>query len=150
MKEIIMFYIVLFVIFFYGFPDDLWALQSHGGGEGFIIHQLAHVLFAVAMIGVVIIIKKIKEFKGREWYYFSLGAFFLAFWNIWAFIGHHLERNVLASSFITSGDGIPSITIDNIVTLMYYIYKMDHIILVPSMIFFLIGLKKISSDKTPK
>lgn len=142
--------LLFFFIFFLIFPESPLALQSHGGGEGFVIHQLAHVLFAIAMIGVIIILKKTKEFKGKEWNYFSLGAFFLALWNIWAFIGHQLETQLPSLSFITSEDGMPLLKIDSIVSFLYYIYKMDHIILLPSMIFFLIGLKIIASEKEPK
>jgi len=142
--------LIFFFIFSIIITQKLWALQSHGGGEGFVIHQLAHILFAVAMTGVIIIIKKTREFKGKEWNYFSLGAFFLAIWNIWAFIGHYLETQVSSSCFIISQSGVPFLKIDNIFPLLYYVYKMDHIILVPSMIFFFIGLKIIASEKESK
>lgn len=110
--------------------------------EGLIIHQLAHIVFAVSMGGMALRILRSPLSKDRSWRRFSIGAILLVVWNLWAFIGHQLELAVSARHFhIDQPDLAPTIEIHTPIDLLYYVYKMDHLICVPAMVFFFLGLK---------
>jgi len=136
--------LALFIAFagFVLMPEHVHAIQSHGGGEGLIIHQVAHIVFAVSMGGIAVRILRSPLARDRSWRYFSLGAVLLALWNIWAFTGHQLELEIPKDHFhIAQPDFAPYLEIHTTIDLLYYIYKMDHLISLPALFFFFRALK---------
>jgi hypothetical protein len=127
-------------------PDPSHAIQTHAEPEGIVVHQLAHVVFLLALVGMVLRILFSELRTRRSWRYFSRGAMVLACWNLWAFSGHQLEMLVSRSNLRVALGQPPTLLLDSWVTLLYYVYKMDHCILVPAMILFYLGMRHLISE----
>ncbi|OQX10929.1 MAG: hypothetical protein BWK76_19915 [Desulfobulbaceae bacterium A2] len=124
-------------------PDSAHAIQTHGEPEGIVVHQLAHMVFLLAMVGMVLRIRYSSLNLRRSWRFFSAGAITLGVWNLWAFSGHQLEMLVSRSSIRVTHGQTPTLLLDSWVTFFYYIYKMDHCILVPAMVLFYLGMRQL-------
>lgn len=122
------------------------AIQSHGAPEGMYVHQVGHLLYALAMVGFAFSIRKSRLTGIKGWKLISIGAILLACWNIWAFCAHIIDTAVPGSHFIVNSSGIKTAIIaDSRLDYFYYIFKMDHLICVPALLVMYIGLKKIGS-----
>ncbi len=123
-----------------------FAIQTHGSPEGLYIHQVGHIVYAIAMAGLAFGIWKSELNSKSGWRLLSWGAVFLTVWNIWAFCGHFVETLIPADHFA----GV--IAHRNKVVLMktwidycFFILKMDHFVCVPALVFFYLGLKRMQS-----
>ncbi len=130
-------------------PEPAHAIQAHGPPEGIYVHQIGHVLFGMAMLGFALRIRVSRLMVRKSWQLMALGALLLFFWNGWAFVAHILAAKVPASDFITNKEGIRMwLLIHNPVDLLYYIFKMDHILCVPAIFCIYRSLKRMN-ESTP-
>ncbi|NIP99244.1 MAG: hypothetical protein GWO19_01335, partial [Nitrospinaceae bacterium] len=44
----------------------VWAVQTHGGSEGLVAHQIGHLLFVLGMIYLLVRIHSM-QLRGRGW-----------------------------------------------------------------------------------
>ncbi len=139
--------IILTTVILLGLPSQAMALQPHGGPEGLYIHQGAHIIFMIAMISFALRIYKSPLTNKKAWRLMSFGAWLLALWNLWAFSGHILEE-IISDSQLTklAGDDTPYLQITSWKEVLYYFLKMDHLICLPAIFFFYLGIKAMSSD----
>lgn len=127
------------------FPRPSWALITHGHPEGLYVHQVAHLLFAGAMIFLIYMMKReglhqVPGFRTLLW-----ASLFFIWWNIGAFVGHVAE--VLLSEQAFAGqptDFSQRLRMADLTAWVYYLAKMDHLILVPAFYLFYRGLKVLT------
>jgi hypothetical protein len=134
-------FVFLFVL---AVPDPAWALQSHGPPEGIYVHQMAHVLFFGSLLYLYWDLRR-SSFEGKGWTYLQWFCILMLAWNIIAFTGHtvaiHLESEHIftATSYIHSRLMGPM----NLLKVVFYLTRFDHIVVVPALFFLLIGLRSL-------
>ncbi len=122
----------------------LWATQ------GSYVHQMAHLVFAVAMIFLIFEIRR-GELRGMPGFRSLVWACgLLAWWNIDAAIGHSLDWSLTAP--IIMGRGLHRrLLMENWHVWAYYITKMTHFLLLPpAFYFFYRSLKRFSRGSEGK
>lgn len=119
------------------------AVQSHGGSEGLVSHQIGHILFA---IGMGYLLSRIYSMKlhGGGWLEFKVFLWLLLLWNVITFSGHWMDEYVSAENFIRLNGIIAYFVIEDLMGLVYYMSRLDHLVLVPSFFFLLLSLRKWS------
>jgi hypothetical protein len=123
------------------------AIQSHGGSEGFYVHQGAHLFWIFSIGRVACGICASSAIEERAWRFIATGFWLLTAWNIWAFTGHIVEELIPKENFIASAaDGSPQLLVDSWLSMAYYVLKMDHLICVPALAYLYLGLRAMASD----
>jgi hypothetical protein len=134
---------VLFLVFL--FPDTGLAISFDWPTEGSYVHQIAHLLFAGAMLFFIFEIFQADLQKFRGFRYLVWAWALLAFWNLDAFVGHWADWTL--SNPVIMGQGFSrQLLMENFHTWLYYVTKIDHFIfLVPAFYLFYRGLKALAS-----
>ena len=138
------------IVFIISDPRPALALQTHGPPEGLYVHQLAHFFFAVALLFFIWQVKfeglvGLPGFRQIRW---ACGLFVL--WNVIAFVGHWSEVLLIPQAFIgQQGDLSQCLIMSRISAWIYYLTKLDHLILVPAFFLLWRGLNALLS-KRPK
>lgn len=117
------------------------AVQSHGGSEGLVVHQLGHILF-VCGTGYLLFHLRALESKKNGWREFRTFLWLLIVWNLMTFAGHWLNSFETSDKFIKDHANTLYFTIDNLTDAIYYLTRLDHLILVPAFVFLLLALRK--------
>ena len=118
-----------------------WAVQAHGGAEGLLSHQIGHLLFATGMGYLLFRLRTMRQ-SGRGWLEFKTSIWLLIAWNVVTFTGHWMNEFIVKEQFIKDQTTILSFTIANLPDAIYYLTRLDHLILVPSFAFLLMALRK--------
>ena len=125
-------------------PTPAHAIQAHAAPEGLYIHQIGHILFAFAMLGFALRVRQSELYKKKSWRLMSIGAVLFALWNGWAFIAHVLDRMIPQADFSMGSEGLKSIlTLHSPVDVLYYLFKMDHLICLPALVFIYLALRRM-------
>lgn len=122
-------------------PDPAWAVQTHGGMEGLISHQLGHSLFTIGMAYLLWRLHRLR-LTGPGWLEFRTFLWLLIAWNLVTFCGHWLNEFVAPEQFTKVHARIDAFRIDSLLDGLYYLSRLDHLLLVPSFLFLLMALKK--------
>ncbi len=125
-------------------PDNAWALQSHGPPEGLYVHQMAHVHFFLALGYLYWDIRR-SSFAGKGWRYLLIFCLFMICWNVVAFVGHAVAPHVDGQTISTVGGYLNSRIIGphTFHTIIFYITKLDHFVLVPALFFLFLGMRSL-------
>jgi hypothetical protein len=127
-------------------PGPAHAIQTHAAPEGLYVHQVGHILFAIAMLGFAFRIRQSKLSKEKSWRLMSTGAVLFALWNGWAFIGHIIVSLMPQAHFSRDSDGLKSIlTLHSPLDVLFYLFKMDHLICFPALVFIYIALRQMTA-----
>ncbi len=118
-----------------------WAVQAHGGAEGLLSHQIGHLLFAAGMGYLLYRLRTMRQ-SGRGWPEFKTSIWLLIAWNVVTFTGHWMNEFITKEQFIKDQTTILSFSIANLPDAIYYLTRLDHLILVPSFAFLLLALRK--------
>lgn len=118
-----------------------WAVQAHGGSEGLVSHQIGHLLFTIGMGYLVLRLRSMRQ-SSSGWFEFKIFIWLLIVWNVVTFSGHWMNEYVENEKFIKDHANTLSFTIENLFDAIYYLTRLDHLILVPSLAFLLIALRK--------
>ena len=121
--------------------NQAWAVQAHGGSEGLVSHQIGHFLFTTGMGYLLFRLRSMRQ-KGAGWLEFKTFVWLLIAWNVMAFSGHWMNEFVVNEKFIKDHARTLSFNIENLHDAIYYLTRLDHLILVPSFAFLLMALKK--------
>lgn len=127
------------------FPRPSLALISHGHPEGLYVHQIGHLLFAGAMLFLIYMIKReglqsVPGFRAIIW-----AGYFFIWWNLDAFVGHMAEVLISEQAFLGQPTDIARrLRMTDFTAWVYYLTKMDHLILVPAFYLFYRGLKALT------
>lgn len=124
------------------------ALQTHGEPEGLYAHQIGHVLYFLAMAGLVYKIRISQLWASSAWRWIAGGGFLLALWNIWAFVGHVAAILLPRDHFIGSVEtGYTALTMVSVLDYLYWFLRMDHLLCVPALICIYIGLRQMRCQR---
>jgi hypothetical protein len=136
---------VLLILLAVAVPGPAYAIQTHGAPEGLYVHQIGHILFAVAMFGFACRIRHSRLSTRRAWQLMSVGAVLFGLWNGWAFTGHILDCLVPQADFSRGSAGLLSIlNIHSSLDVLYYLFKMDHLLCIPALIYIFLALRKMT------
>ena len=135
---------VFLAVLFYS--EQASATQTHGGLEGVVVHQIAHIVFVGAMALLIYWLRQHGLVKNPGWKRIQYAAVFFLLWNINAFIVHLLEEQVDILDMTQIGPWklrLQSQPAYEWAAWLYYMVKLDHLICVPAMIFLYSGLKRL-------
>lgn len=118
-----------------------WAVQTHGGAEGLVSHQIGHVLF---MIGVVSLIGQVYKHRinGPGWSSFKLFLWLILLWNCLTFSGHWLNEIVSLDKFIQVDGHLRGFHITTVGDAIFYASRLDHLVQIPAFIFLFLAIKQ--------
>jgi len=124
-------------------PAPVLAIQLHSGNAGIIAHQIGHLFFLFAMVALMFTINSQGLIRQKGWRQIQLGALFFIFWNLDTLVAHFLDNqievvrietlSVTRLAVVTQSDS-------QLLGVIYYFLKMDHLWCVPAMIFLFLGL----------
>lgn len=130
-------------------PRSVYALQTHGAPEGLFAHQGAHLFLIVSLVIFLVNIRRSSLDEQKSWRLLFRGTLLLALWNLWAFFGHQAEVYMPESSVVLlPGRHIPSVLVASWREAAFYVFKMDHLICLPALLFFYGGLRRIRTALT--
>jgi len=127
-------------------PGTAAATQVHVPSEGLYVHQIAHIFFALAMALLLYWLRQRQLVRERGWRLIQLAALFFIIWNIDAFVVHILDDRSDLFRTIDAGTWHASIEFDRqieLLALLYYLGKMDHLWCAPGMILLYLGLRSL-------
>jgi hypothetical protein len=116
------------------FSGEVWALQTHGGTEGVVVHQFAHIQYLGAL-GYLLWDLRRSAFTGVGWLYLQRFCLLMMLWNGIAFIGHFAQMSIDEDA-ISTEDGYLSALLLLPVSFgkwIYYITALDHLVCVPAL-----------------
>ncbi len=124
-------------------PAQVFAIQLHSGNAGIIAHQIGHLFFLFAMVALMFTINSQGLIRQKGWRQIQFGALFFIFWNLDTLVAHFLDNqievvhietlSVTRLAVVTQSDS-------QLLAVIYYFLKMDHLWCVPAMIFLFLGL----------
>lgn len=121
--------------------SSAWAVQSHGGAEGLVAHQIGHLLFFIGMGYLLLRLYHLQQ-KGNGWTEFRAFLWLILAWNLQTFWGHWLNESVPAERFGRLDGDLVSFSVVTGSDLLYYFTQLDHLLLVPAFLFLLLALRK--------
>ncbi|HIJ77890.1 MAG: hypothetical protein OEY01_01105 [Desulfobulbaceae bacterium] len=127
-------------------PSPIWAVQSHGGAEGLVSHQIGHILFVVAMITILVRIRH-HNLVEPGWKEFKIFLWLLLGWNLQTFVGHLLREFVVDHKFVKVDGNVSGYHLANTFDLFFYLTRLDHLLLVPAFLFLLLALRRWEANK---
>lgn len=134
----------LFSLFFFLVASPAHATQGHGGIEGILVHQAAHVLFALAMGFLAFRIKRDELPVQKGWRHVQYAAFLFILWNVSTVFVHFVDEQVklvtverLATGQLHITSSVPGLAF------LYYIAKLDHLLCVPAIAYLWVGLRRL-------
>jgi hypothetical protein len=139
----------LLFLFSLVFVRPVLATQVHGDPEGLYAHQIGHVFFIFSMAILIYWLRDRRLVKIKGWRYVQYAALFFILWNAGAFLTHHFEE--IGGFFTVKRTGLMSSTIsfsreNYILGLLLYFIKMDHLVLLPAIMFLHAGLRHLVKD----
>jgi uncharacterized membrane-anchored protein len=125
-----------------GLPDVAHAFQAHPEQEGLYVHQLAHVFFGVAMGMLAYWLEKNRFSSQKGWRLIQISCLLFILWNVSAFVGHIVEELLPKEALVGSSGWNRRILIGgDVIALLYYVLKMDHLVCVPAMVCLFLGIR---------
>jgi hypothetical protein len=139
-----LFFWFLWIIFS---PEQAWAIQSHPEPEGLYVHQLAHVVFIIAMAFLAYWLEANLFTQQKGWRCIQVSALFFILWNVVAILGHFVEEMVPRDLFVGDPDWSQRLAAGaNIWAEIFYVVKLDHLVCVPAMVCLFIGIRSLYKD----
>ncbi len=118
-----------------------FAVQAHGGSEGLVSHQVCHILFISGMIYLLYRVYH-NHITGPGWFEFRGFLWLIILWNILTFTGHWMHEFVSPDQFMKDGGHIISFAITDLFDAVFYLTRLDHLLLVPSFLLLVVALQK--------
>ncbi|WP_051694085.1 hypothetical protein [Desulfohalovibrio reitneri] len=123
------------------------ALQVHPAPEGLYVHQFGHFLFFLTSILLLFGLGLSALPKGRGRLYLRVSCLLFALWNAATFSAHLVHLYLDVAPFV--GDNPWTMTISSElgnIALLYYFLSFDHLLAVPAMLFFVLGLRSFLKE----
>lgn len=123
--------------------QDAWALQTHGGMEGVVVHQAAHVQYLGALGYLLWDIRR-SGFAGVGWLYLQRFCWLMMIWNGIAFIGHFAQMG-LSDAAISTDDGYLSALLlpETFGRWVYYVTAFDHLVITPALFLLFLAMRSL-------
>lgn len=120
-----------------------WAVQAHGKAEGPVVHLMAHLLLFAALLLLLYVLHAKPPDIALSWRSLKLSLLFFLLWNLDHLFIHWFAGDTYAdikdSGINLVGDyfvGPPTL-----LTLLYYLGRLDHLLCVPALWFFASALR---------
>jgi hypothetical protein len=120
--------------------SSAYAVQSHGGAEGLVSHQLGHFLFTLAMVFLLLRLRT-SHLTGPGWSEFKGFLWLIILWNALTFAGHWMKEGVPADQFVLHSGRISAFQVNSIFDLIFYLTRLDHLLLVPAFFLLLLAIR---------
>lgn len=128
-------------------PAPAWAVQVHGGAEGYLVHQMAHLFLAAALIFLLSLLHRRPPGTGRPWRHLKFSLLLFLLWNLDTMTVHWLASRLPESAILPgatpAGDRI--LLPADWPWLLYYAGSLDHLLCVPAAWFLLLSLKGLAT-----
>lgn len=140
--------ILLFALFLLWFPNPAWAVQVHGQSEGWIVHQMAHLLFCAALVFLLTVLHRRPPGISRPWKQMKLSLLLFLLWNIDTTTVHWLARRLpegavdQCASLADSHLHLP----DTGLWMFYYLGSLDHLLCVPAIVLLFLSLRGFAAE----
>ncbi len=131
-------------------PRPALAFEFLWETQGSYVHQMAHLLFAIAMIFLIYEIYR-GELRGMPGFRSLIWAcVLLVWWNLDAVVGHTLDWSL--KNPVILGTGLDRrLLMENAHTWVFYATKMTHfLVIIPAFYFFYRSLKRFSQESEAK
>ncbi|MDH3329056.1 MAG: hypothetical protein OEM01_07465 [Desulfobulbaceae bacterium] len=122
-------------------PDSVWGVQQHGGAEGLISHQIGHLLFITGML-VLFYRLRGSSASGAGWLDFKIFIGLIILWNLLTFYGHWHRELISPDKFVLFAGKVNGFSISSPADALFYLSRLDHLLLVPAFLFLLSALYK--------
>lgn len=142
---------VVLTILFIVWPDGAWALQVHDSPEGYIVHQMAHVFFLVAMGILAYWLRSTGLVKERGWRYIQWACLLFLAWNLCALAGHAVAREMPSAVFLGAGTQWNQqllLAASPVKAPFYYVLHMDNLLCAPAIILLFLGVRRFYAIQT--
>ncbi|MFZ5797061.1 MAG: hypothetical protein C4563_04365 [Desulfobulbus sp.] len=136
---------VVCLVVVFGLPAPALAVQQHSGTEGLVIHQLGHLLFLFGMIFLLFRMRHPESrrlSRGSGWLEFKLCVILIILWNLLTFYGHWHQELINPDKFVTSGGRTTGFIVSGPLDALFYLSRLDHLLLLPAFVFLLLALRK--------
>ena len=134
-------------------PGPALATQGHSGLEGVYAHQLAHLFFIISMGGLIYWLRQRGLVREKSWRLIRLSALFFILWNLDAFLVHFLDEQMGIIQVQRIGlwkIRLTDLYKSNVLNILYYFAKLDHLLCVPAIVFLYLGLKRLVKEQRLK
>jgi len=129
-------------------PQAATAIQTHGHPEGLYAHQLGHFFFLATMVYLCWQFWRQNLLRRRSFHRIYWACLLFADWNLLTFLGHMAEERLDAAAIdSTAGHLFRQLHITDLNALIFYLAKLDHIILIPALWFFYLGLRAFRTEQ---
>ena len=131
-------------------PRPAHAIQLHLTSEGIITHQMGHIFFLVSMVALIFTVSGKGLDKQKGWRLIQYSAFFFILWNLDAVLGHFLDNQiqVIKLEHISFSRMRMLVHEDSrVLYWVYYVLKLDHLLAVPAMFLFFLGLSAMVKEQ---
>lgn len=138
--------LICFVWLLFGLLEPAAATQVHADPEGVHAHQIAHLFFAFSMGILIYWLRERDLVQETGWRFVQYAAFFFILWNIEAIITHYLDGWDETFDLINAGTWnawVPWMKDSSSLVVLYYLFKMDHLLCLPGIIFLYAGLRQL-------
>ncbi len=138
-----------FMILGWSYPEPAFAYIPHWDPkEGFFVRQFSYLFFLVAMLFFFYELKQEKLHQKPGFRSLALASGFFALWNLDCFVGQFVALN-LGDLVATGPAGIFSqkLVMSDPGVWVYYLTKMDHLLLVPAFLFLYFGIRALAGNK---
>lgn len=121
-----------------------WAVQVHGGPEGYLVHQMGHLFFIAALLFLLYVLSKRPPGQGKPWRRLKISLLLFLLWNIDTTLVHWLAYRLPEEAYFASGGSLLDDRLALPVSwrwLFYYLGSFDHLLCVPASWFLILSLK---------
>jgi hypothetical protein len=123
-----------------------FATQVHAHPEGLYSHQIAHGFFALSMGILIYWLRQRRLVKEPGWRLIQFAALFFILWNADAMVAHYLDDHSELLRIIDAGSWHAAIVVagsSDLLTVLYYLVKLDHLLCVPAIVLLTLGLRQL-------
>ncbi|MDR0478148.1 MAG: hypothetical protein LBH14_09490 [Desulfobulbaceae bacterium] len=138
--------ILTLALMFFG-AQDACALQTHGGVEGMVVHQFAHLHYILAL-GFLLWDLYRPDFVSRPWLLLRCFCVLMILWNILALVGHFAQSGLPEGDIVTE-DGYLSAFLLLPLSFgrwVYYVAALDHLLCVPALFCLFLAMRRFYRD----
>lgn len=131
-------------------PGPAQAIQLHLTSEGIITHQMGHIFFLVSMVALIFTLSGKGLDKQKGWRLIQYSAFFFILWNLDAVLGHFLDNQIQVIKLENISFSRMRMLVHNDSSILYWVYyilKLDHLLSVPAMLLFFMGLSVLVKEQ---
>lgn len=131
-------------------PLNGYATQLHSASEGIITHQGGHIFFLFSMVALIFTLTGKGLDKQKGWRLIRYSAVFFILWNLDVILAHLLDNQIHAVTLETISLDRIKVVVRNdsaVLASLYYALKLDHLLCVPALLFFYLGLSSLVNEQ---